>query len=46
MTDPNSTRSHYRRTSENLARRRRLNAALRWLALWLIIAVIGLASIL
>ena len=46
MTDPNNTRSHYRRTSESLARRRRLNAALRWLALWLLIGILGLASIL
>lgn len=44
MHDPNSTRSHYLRTARALARRRKRNEALRWLALWLAIAAVCIAS--
>jgi hypothetical protein len=43
MHDPNLTRSHYTRTARTLARRRKRNEALRWLALWLLVALVGVS---
>jgi len=43
MTDPNTLRSHYNRTARTLARRRKRNEALRWLALWLLVALVGVS---
>jgi len=43
MHDPNTTRSHYTRTARALARRRKRNEALRWLALWLLVALVGVS---
>ena len=44
MTDSNTLRSHYLRTARALARRRKRNEALRWLALWLLIAAACIVS--
>lgn len=44
MTDPNALRSHYRRTSAALHRRKKRHEALKWLALWLTIAAVCVVS--
>lgn len=43
MTDPNALRSHYTRASNRLAREKRIRNAFRWLALWLLIALVGIS---
>lgn len=43
MHDPNTLRSHYRRTSATLARRKKRHEALKWLALWLLVALVGVS---
>lgn len=43
MHDPNTLRTHYRRSSLRLARQKRISAAFRWLALWLIVALVGVS---
>lgn len=43
MTDPNTLRTHYRRTSERLARQKRISSAFRWLALWLLVALVSIS---
>lgn len=46
MTDPNSLRSHYTRSSQRLARQKRIQSAFRWLTLWLLIALVGVSLVL
>lgn len=41
MTDHNTLRAHYRRSSHRLAREKRICSAFRWLALWLLVALVG-----
>lgn len=43
MTDPNALRTHYRRSSLRLAREKRILSAFRWLALWLLVALVGVS---
>lgn len=43
MTDPNTLRTHYRRTSAALHRRKKRHEALKWLALWLLVALVGIS---
>ena len=43
MTDHNNLRTHYRRSSHRLAREKRIHSAFRWLALWLLIAIVGIS---
>lgn len=43
MTDPNTLRAHYTRASHRLARQKRINSAFRWLALWLLVALVGVS---
>lgn len=43
MTDHNTLRTHYRRSSHRLAREKRILSAFRWLALWLLIALVGVS---
>lgn len=43
MHDPNALRSHYRRASHRLARQKRISAAFRWLALWLLVALVSVS---
>lgn len=44
MTDHNALRSHYRRTSGALHRRKKRRDAFKWLALWLVIAAVCIVS--
>lgn len=46
MHDPNALRSHYARTSHRLARQKRISSAFRWLALWLLVALVGVSLVL
>lgn len=43
MHDPNALRSHYTRASHRLAREKRIRAAFRWLALWLLVALVSVS---
>lgn len=43
MTDPNTHRAHYTRSSHRLARQKRIRSAFRWLALWLLVALVGVS---
>lgn len=43
MTDPNALRTHYHRASQRRAREKRIRAAFRWLALWLVVALVGVS---
>ena len=46
MHDPNNLRSHYRRTSAALHRRKKRHEAFKWLALWLLVALVGVSLVL
>ena len=45
MHDPNTIRHHYTLVSRNLARQRRLNHALQWLCLWLILSIAAIVAV-